>query len=73
MSYQIIETERGLAIGEVPALATESVTAIIDPGPYETYEEALEALEGLTSELDSNQGSSDVPAERTLESRNPPG
>lgn len=70
MSYQIIETESGLVVAGIPALATESIGAVIDPGPYESYDEALEALEALTSELDPGQGSSDVPAERALESRN---
>lgn len=72
MSYRIIETEAGLVVGEVSAPATGSVGTIVDPGPYDTYEDALEALEGLALELDPRQGSSEVPAERVLESRNPP-
>ncbi len=53
MQYCIIETEDGWAITEVPAnltaaeVAAESGAEVIDPGPYDSYEEASDALVSL--------------------------
>ena len=74
MQYCILETEDGWAITEVPAnltageVALETGAAVIDPGPYDSYEEASEALASLQSEL-GEDGTSDVPGTRAIESR----
>lgn len=74
MQYCILETEDGWAITEVPEnlsaaeVAAESGAAVIDPGPYDNYEEANDALVSLQGELGEN-GTSDLPGTRALESR----
>ena len=48
--YEIIETDEGLAVAEIPPGATpEDVAAkrgglLIDPGPYKTFEDAYDAM-----------------------------
>lgn len=75
MQYCIIETENGWTIAEVPVdrtaeeVAEESGAAIIDPGPYDSYEEASDALVSLQDELAEENGTSDVPGTRAMESR----
>jgi hypothetical protein len=74
MPYCILETEEGLTITEVPAyltaaeVAAESGAAVIDPGPYDSYEEANDALVSLQDEL-GEDGTSDLPGTRAIESR----
>jgi hypothetical protein len=53
LAYEIIETDEGLTVGEIapgltPEQAAEQRQAIlIDPGPYENYEDAYDALMAL--------------------------
>jgi hypothetical protein len=74
MQYCIIETEDGWAITEVPEnltaaeVAAESGAEIIDPGPYDSYEEASDALMSLQAELSADD-TSDLPGTRAIESR----
>lgn len=48
--FAIIETEDGMTVAAIPpALSAEDVArqraaVVIDPGPYQTYEEAYDAL-----------------------------
>jgi hypothetical protein len=71
--YSIIETENGWSIitrqeTEDPAAAAERHRGVlIDPGPYQDYDDAREALIALEGELEDD--SSDVPADRPLEDR----
>ena len=72
--YCIIETEDGLTVVEHPQVGTALEAAhrlggtVIDPGPYDSYEEASDALEALQGELGSNDAS-DVPGTQVLEGR----
>lgn len=74
MQYCIIETEDGWTITEVPTdrtaaeIAAESGAAVSDPGPYDSYEEASDALVSLQAEL-GEDGISDLPGTRAMESR----
>ena len=58
MPYFIVETDAGWTVAEFPTdrsateVAAESGAAVIDPGPYESYEEASDALISLQGELD---------------------
>jgi hypothetical protein len=53
LQYELIETEEGLAVAEImPGTTAEEAASrrggmLIDPGPYETYEDAYEALMAL--------------------------
>ena len=75
MRYCIIETEDGWAITEIPTDCTaEGVAgtlgaAIIDPGPYDSYEAASDVLVSLQSELAEDGATSDVPGTPAIESR----
>ena len=75
MQYFIIETEDGWTIAEMPANSTAEEVAgqlgatVIDPGPYDSYEDASDALVSLQEELAENGGTSDVPGTRAIESR----
>jgi hypothetical protein len=75
MPYCIIETEGGWTIAEVlPNQSAEEVAgqaggAVIDPGPYDSYEEAGDALVSLEGELAEENGTSDVPGARVIEER----
>lgn len=72
--YCIIETEDGWTIAEHPQAGTAEAAAhqlggtVIDPGPYDSYEDACEALEALQDELNASD-SSDVPGTQALEGR----
>lgn len=72
--YCIIETEDGWTIAEHPKAGTAEEAAhllggtVIDPGPYDSYEDACDALEALQAELDSPDAS-DVPGSQALEGR----
>ncbi len=58
--YAIIETEAGLTIVEVqPGVSLEDTAlryggVVVDPGPYESYDEACDAMMGLKFEEDEN-------------------
>lgn len=74
--YCIIETENGWTVVEHPPQGTAEEAAlrvggtVIDPGPYESYEDACDALEALQGELDEGEaGASDVPGSQALDGR----
>jgi hypothetical protein len=75
MPYCIIETESGWTIAEMvsertaEAIAGEAGGAVIDPGPYDSYEDASDALVSLEGELAEGNGTSDVPGTHVIESR----
>ena len=75
MLYCIIETEDGWTIAEIPTNRTAEEVAgqfgasLIDPGPYDSYEEASDAFVSLQEELAEEGGTSDVPGTRAIESR----
>jgi hypothetical protein len=74
MKYCIVETQDGWTIAEIPPnrtadeVAAQTGSAIIDPGPYDSYEDASDALESLQEEL-GDEGTSDLPGTRALEGR----
>ena len=74
MQYCIIETEDGWTIAEMPTNCTAAEVAkefgatVIDPGPYDSYEDAGDALVSLQDEL-GDDGTSDVPDTHAMESR----
>ncbi|MCC6123458.1 MAG: hypothetical protein IT426_00700 [Pirellulales bacterium] len=53
LQYELIETYEGLTVAEIiPGLAPEEAASrrqglLIDPGPYDTYEDAYDALMAL--------------------------
>jgi hypothetical protein len=53
LQYELIETDEGLTVAEItPNLTPEEVARrrgglLIDPGPYDTYEDAYDALMAL--------------------------
>ncbi len=59
ISFAVIEVEDGLTIIEVaPGQSPTDAAAaeggvLVDPGPYESYEDAMEALDGL--EVDTQE------------------
>lgn len=73
-AYCIIETDDGWTIVEHPAEITAEEAAhrqggiVVDPGPFDSYEDACDALTGLQEELDDDE-SADVPGTQALESR----
>ena len=74
MQYFIIETEDGWTIAEIQTnrsaeeVAAELGAAVIDPGPYDSYEEASDALVSLQDELGEDD-TSDLPGTSAIESR----
>lgn len=72
--YCIIETEDGWTIVEHESGTTAEETAhrtggtVIDPGPYDSYEDACDALEALQGELQEDDAS-DVPGSGVTEGR----
>jgi hypothetical protein len=75
MEYCIIETESGWIVVERGEGVTAEQAAVlhggtvIDPGPYSDYQEACEAMEALSLELDEEDDSSDISANQALEGR----
>ena len=53
LQYELIETEEGLTVAEIiPDITTEEAASrrggwLIDPGPYDTYQDAYDALMAL--------------------------
>lgn len=53
LQYELIETEEGLAVAEImPGITPEEAASrrgglLIDPGPYDNYEDAYDALRAL--------------------------
>jgi hypothetical protein len=74
MPYCIVETDDGWTIAEMSSERTAAQTAgaigatVIDPGPYDSYEEADDALVSMQGEL-AEGGTSDAPGTRAIESR----
>ena len=74
MQYFIVETDDGWTIAELPTdrsaadVAAESGVAVIDPGPYDSYEEASDALISLQDEL-AEGDSGDLPRDEPIESQ----
>lgn len=72
--YCIIETDDGWTVVEHPQHGTAEEAArryggvVIDPGPFDSYEDACDALEALKGELDENDVS-DVPGTQPPEGR----
>lgn len=75
MPYCILETDDGWTIADMPPegtaqeLAGELGATVIDPGPYDSYDDADDALVSLQEELAEEGGTSDTPGSRALESR----
>jgi hypothetical protein len=75
MPYCIIETDDGWTISELHSgrtaqeIAADLGAVVIDPGPYDTYEDVNDALVSLQDELAEEGGTSDVPGTRAIESR----
>ncbi len=73
-AYCIVETDDGLSIIErVEGMTAEEIAGqlggnLIDPGPYESFEDADDALVALQGELSEDE-TSDVPEEQVLEGR----
>jgi hypothetical protein len=69
-----METEDGWTIAEYREGMTAEEAAelqggvVIDPGPYESYDEAYDALLSLEEEL-ASEDTSDIPGTRALEGR----
>lgn len=61
VSFAIVELEDGLTVATVhPGQSPEDAAVashgiLVDPGPYETYEEACEALGELESEVEERR------------------
>ena len=59
LRYELIETNEGMTVIEIPAGATAEDAArqqdglVVDPGPFASYEDAYEALMAL--KLDENE------------------
>lgn len=57
--YEVIETEEGLTVAEItPGITPEEAASrrrglLIDPGPYDNYEDAYDAL--LAMKLDEEE------------------
>lgn len=74
MPYCIVETDDGWTIAEMSSECTAAETAgqmgatVIDPGPYDSFEEANDALVSMQGEL-AEGGTSDTPGTRAIESR----
>jgi hypothetical protein len=55
--FAIIEVEEGLTVAEVPPHSTAEETAalrgarVVDPGPYETYEDVYDSMMAITDRL----------------------
>ncbi len=73
--YCIIETDDGWTIFEHADDVSAAETAerhggtVIDPGPYTTYEDAVEALDALQGELDESIEGVDTPGAQPLDGR----
>jgi len=73
--YCIIETDAEMTVvdhadNETAADAALRLGAtVIDAGPYDSYEDALDALEALQGELLDDDEQSDVPGTQALEGR----
>ncbi len=75
MPYCILESDEGWTIAEMlPERTADEVAGqiggvVIDPGPYDSYEEANDALVSLQEELAEDGGTSDIPGTHAIESR----
>jgi hypothetical protein len=61
LRYELVETNDGLAVVEIPAGSTAEEAArqqgglIVDPGPFTSYEDAYEALMALKLDEDEEE------------------
>jgi hypothetical protein len=75
MPYFIIETNDGWTIAELRVgrsaeeVALELGGTVLDPGPYDNYEDANDALLSLQEELADGAARSDTPGAHLLEGR----
>ncbi len=59
--YELIETDEGLSVVEIPEGATAEDAArqqegiVVDPGPFTSYEDAYEALMALKLDEDEDE------------------
>lgn len=59
--YAIIETDAGMAVAELPpgVMAEDAAISrggvVVDPGPFENYEEAYDAMLALEDEDDEEE------------------
>jgi hypothetical protein len=78
VAFCIIENDDGMTVVEIPPgqlpaeFAAQIGSTLIDPGPYDEYADAEDALEGLQDELAESDGGSDVPGTQALEGRETP-
>ncbi len=62
--FEIIETDEGVVVAEIEPNRTAEETAsrqnavVVDPGPYDTYEEAYDAM--LALKLDDEEIEEDI-------------
>lgn len=60
--YEVVETDEGLSVVEIEPGATPEEAAsrrgaiLIDPGPYEGYDEACDALTALKRDETEEEG-----------------
>ena len=58
LRYELVETDEGLTVIEIPSGTTPEQAAkqqgglIVDPGPFTSYEDAYEALMALKEDVD---------------------
>ena len=61
LQYELIETNEGLTVIEIPTGATAEEAArqqaglVVDPGPFTSYEDAYEALMALKLDEDEEE------------------
>lgn len=73
--YCIIETDGGMTVVDHADNETAADAAhrqggtVIDAGPYDSYEDACDALEALQGELLEDDEQSDTPGSQALEGR----
>lgn len=76
-AYCIVETEDGLSIlhhgngMNAEETAQQFGGTLVDSGPFDSYDEAFEALEALLQEVEGDDFS-DVPGTQAMESRPEP-
>ena len=59
--FAVIETDSGLTVAAIPAgasiedVATRQGAYVVDPGPYESYEDAYDAMLALPDEEEERE------------------
>jgi hypothetical protein len=65
LRYELVETEAGLSVIEIPdgytaeQAARQQDSLVVDPGPFTSYEEAYEALMALKLDEDEEEAEID--------------